>query len=63
MNMNHAVIVGGDHIRRKQEAAADILADLARHIVTECAVDDRVLVGVLLLGFLVVTFEYRSEGL
>lgn len=60
--MNDAVIVGSDHIFGKQESAADVSADLSRHIVTERAVDDRVLVGVLLFCLLVVPLK-ETENL
>ncbi|OPZ17119.1 MAG: hypothetical protein BWZ04_02963 [Firmicutes bacterium ADurb.BinA205] len=59
--MDDALIMGGDHICRKQEAAADVSADFARHIVTERAVDDRVLVGVLLFCLLVVAFQQAEN--
>ncbi|OPZ17877.1 MAG: hypothetical protein BWZ04_02767 [Firmicutes bacterium ADurb.BinA205] len=59
--MNDPVIMGGDHILRKQESAANVSADLSRHIVTERAVDDRVLVGVLLFCLLVVAFEQAQD--
>ena len=55
--MDDTLIMGSDHIRREQEAAADVSADFARHIVPERAVDDRILIGVFLLCFLVVSFK------
>ena len=60
--MNDAVIVGSDYIFGKQESAADVSADLPRHIVTERAVDDRDLVGVLLFCLLVVPLK-ETENL
>ena len=57
MEMDDALLMGLNDIRRKQNPAGDILADFAGHIVALDAVDRRVLVGILLLDFLVVTFD------
>lgn len=59
--MDDTLIMGGDYICREQEAPTDVSADFARHIVPERAVDDRVLVGIFLFGFLVVAFEQAQD--
>jgi len=47
MEMDDALLMGLNDIRRKQNPAGDILADFAGHIVALDAVDRRVLVGIL----------------
>ena len=61
MHMDDTLIMRSNHICREQEAAADVSADFARHIVTERAVDDRVLVGILLFCLLIVAFEQAQD--
>ena len=57
--MDDAVIVGGDHICREQEATADVLADFACHIVPLHTVDSRIFVGIFLHHFFIVTLNER----
>ena len=51
-----------DDVARQQDAARDVLRDLARHIVALHGVDGRVLVGVLLLDLLVVAFDEGQDA-
>ena len=55
--MDDALLMGLHDIRRKQNTAGDILTDLACHIVALYAVDSGVLIGILLLDFLIITFN------
>ena len=57
VEMDDALLMGLHDIRRKQNTAGDILADLACHIVALYAVDSGVLIGILLLDFLIITFN------
>ena len=57
VKMDDALLMGLHDIRRKQNTAGDILADLACHIVALYAVDSGVLIGILLLDFLIITFN------
>ena len=59
--MDDTVIVGSNHIFRKQKSPADILAYLACHVVTECTVDDGVLVRIFLLRLLIVAFKKTED--
>ena len=57
MEMDKSLFMCLHNIFRKQETLRDVLADLTGHIITLYAVDRRILVGILLLDFLVVTLE------
>jgi hypothetical protein len=61
VDMDDAFIVGFDHILRKDVSPADILGDFTRQVIPHRAVDDRVLIGVLLLGQLIVMPEQRQD--
>ena len=49
-------------IRRKQETACNVFADLSCHIITLHAVYNRIFVGIFLFDFFVVAF-YQSQDL
>ncbi len=55
--MDDAFFVGINNVGREQDPVCDVSADLSCHIVTLNAVYGRVLVGIFLLDFLVVTFN------
>ena len=62
MEVDDAFLVGLDDFLGEQEAVGDVLGDLARHIVALDAVDDRILVAVLLLDILVLAFQKREDA-
>ena len=57
MEMYDTLFVSFHDMFRQKETFCDILADLACHVVSLYAVDRRILVGILLNDFLVVTFQ------
>ena len=57
VEMYDSLLVSLHNIIIKQKSLGDILADLACHIVSLYAVHGRVLIGVFLLYFLVITFD------
>ena len=61
VEVDDALLVRLDDVLRQQEAARNVAADLAGHIVALRAVDDRVLVGVFLLGLLVVALDETQD--
>ena len=61
MKMNDPSFMRPDNLLRKQDSAAQIPADLTGHIITLSGVDDRILVGVLLLYFLIVLLDQRQD--
>ena len=62
VEVDDALLVRLDDVLRQQDAVGDVAADLARHVVTLRAVDDRVLVGVFLLGLLVVALDQAQDA-
>ena len=62
VEVDDALLVRLDNVLRQQEAARDVTADLAGHVVALRAVDDRVLVGVFLLGLLVVALDQAQDA-
>ena len=61
VEVNDALLMRLDDLRRQQHTHRQVLADLASHIVALDAVDGRVFVGVLLLDLLVVAFDQRED--
>ena len=61
VEMDDALLVRLDDLARQQQAARDIPADLAGHIIALHAVDRGILVGVFLLGLLVVAFDQAED--
>ena len=57
MEMDDPFLMSFHDIRRQQKTFRDILADFSCHIIALYAVDSRILIGILLLYFLVVTFQ------
>ena len=62
VEVDDALLVRLDDVLRQQDAVGDVAADLAGHVVTLRAVDDRVLVGVFLLGLLVVALDQAQDA-
>ena len=62
VEVDDALLVRLDDVLRQQEAARDVTADLAGHVVALRAVDDRILVGVFLLGLLVVALDQAQDA-
>ena len=62
VEVDDALLVRLDDVLRQQDAVGDVAADLARHVVTLRAVDDRVLVGIFLLGLLVVALDQAQDA-
>ena len=62
MEMDDAIFVGLDHLRRQQHTHGQVLGDLTGHIVTLHRVDGGVLVGVFLLDFLVVALDQCQDA-
>ena len=62
VEVDDALLVRLDDVLRQQEAARDVAADLAGHVVALRAVDDRVLVGVFLLGLFVVALDETQDA-
>ncbi len=60
VKMDYTLFVRFDYIPGQKYAACYILAHFARHIVTLNTVNGRVLVGVFLLYFLIITFNKRK---
>lgn len=48
-------------IRRKQKSSCKILTDLTSHVITLNAVDRRILVGVFLFYFLIISFNKGQD--
>ena len=55
--MNQTFFVCGNHFLRQQKSSGDILTHLTRHIVTLYTVHNRILIGILLFHFFIVTFQ------
>ena len=62
VEVDDALLVRLDDVLGQQDAVGDVAADLAGHVVTLRAVDDRVLVGVFLLGLLVVALDQAQDA-
>ena len=62
VEVDDALLVRLDDVLRQQETARDVAADLAGHVVALRAVDDRILVGVFLLGLLVVALDEAQDA-
>ena len=62
MEVDDTLLMRLDDILRQQDAVCDVAAHLAGHVIALGAVHDRVLVGVLLLGLLVVALD-QGENL
>ena len=62
VEVDDALLVRLDDVLRQQQAVGNVAADLAGHIVALRAVDDRVLIGVLLLGLLVVALDEAEDA-
>ena len=62
VEVDDALLVRLDDVLRQQETVGDVAADLAGHVVALRAVDDRVLVGVFLLGLLVVALDEAQDA-
>ena len=63
MNVNDSLVVSLHHVLRKDVPPADVLADLGGQVVPHGAVNDWILVGVLLPGDFVVMPEQRQDTL
>ena len=61
VDMDHALIVGVDHILREDIPPADVLADFGRQVIPHGAVQHRVLIGVLLLCQLILMPKQRQH--
>ena len=61
MEVDEALVVRLDDVLGQQQAAREVLAHFACHVVALRAVDDRILVGVLLLGLFVVELDEREN--
>ena len=61
VEVDDALLMRLDDLRRQQHTHRQVLADLAGHIVALDAVDGRVFVGVLLLDLLVVALDQRED--
>ena len=46
---------------RQQKTSRDILADLTSHIITLYTVDGRILIGIFLFYFLIITFDQTQD--
>ena len=57
MKMDDPFLMSLHDIRRQQETLRDILTHFARHIIALHAVDCRILIGILLFYFLIVTLQ------
>ena len=62
VEVDDALLVGLDDLLRQEDALGDVLGHLARHIVPLDGVDDRVLVGVLLLHLLVIALNEGEDA-
>ena len=63
MEVDDTGIVGIHDLLGEQDAAGNILGDLAGHVVTLNRIDGRILIGVFLLDFLVVTFDQTQNAI
>ena len=61
VKMNDSFVMGIHNLLGQQNAVGDIPGYLSGHIVPLGRVDDGVLVGVFLLGFLVVAFNQAED--
>ncbi len=59
--MDHARLVGLHNILREQDAAGDVLGNLACHIIPLDGIDGGVLVGIFLLDLLVVALDEAED--
>ena len=59
--MDDALLVRLDDLLRQQDAARDVLRDLAGHVIALDAVDRRVFIRVFLLGLLVVALDQAED--
>ena len=62
VEMDDSLFVGLYDVGGKEDAAGQILGDLAGHIVALCGIDDGILVGVLLLDFLVDLLDQGKDA-
>ena len=63
MDVDHAFVMSANHILRENVSAADIIGHFRGQVVAHGAIDDGVLVGILLLGDLAVMSEQRQYPL
>ena len=61
MEVDDALVMGLDDLLGQQDAAGEVLADFAGHIVALGGVDDGVFVGVFLLGLFVVALDEAED--
>ncbi len=61
MEVDDAFLMCIDDIRRQQETAGNILGYFTSHIVTLGRIHSRILIGILLLGFLVIAADQRKN--
>ena len=61
MEVNNSLVMRLNNIRREQKPLADVLGDLARHIVPLSGVDDGVLVRVLLFGLFIGALDEAED--
>ena len=57
MEMDDPLIMRLHHILRQQDPSCDIPADFPGNVITLGGIDNRILIGVLLLGLLVVPLD------
>ena len=62
MEMNDSFLVSLHDILRKKDTLGQVLGDLTCHIITLRGIDDRILVGVLLLHFLILLIDQRQNS-
>ena len=62
VEMDQSLLICLNDFFRKKKSSCQVLADLTRHIITLYAVDDRVLVGILLHHFLIITLDKRKNS-
>ena len=61
VEMDDALLVRLDDLLRQQDAARDVLRDLAGHVIALDAVDRRVFIRVFLLGLLIVALDQAED--
>ncbi|MPN06278.1 hypothetical protein SDC9_153534 [bioreactor metagenome] len=62
VKMDDSLLMGFDHLRRKQQPPGEVLGYLTGHVVALNAVDGRILVGIFLLDFLVVALDQAENA-
>ncbi len=60
VEVNDALFMRADNIFRKEDSLGQILGDLAGHIITLRRIDDRILIGILLLYLFVLLIDERK---